>query len=131
MKNQNKNGKEDDNQTKKAYCLKPVEATEGSCNNGGSVSVATSTTENSDLPLARVVQCFVKTENILVQNPGEEILINEKSYVGVVDSCSNKTLCHPDVVPKEPILPNQTVTIKGISSTPVILPMAKVKINNA
>ena len=31
--------------------------------------------------------------------------------------------------PKEQILPNQTVTIKGINSMPVILPMAKVKIN--
>ena len=51
------------------------------------------------------------------------------SYVGVVDTHSNITLCHPEVIPKEQILPNQTVTIKGISSTPVIFPMAKVKIN--
>ena len=129
MKNRNKEGK-DDNQTKEVYCLKPVEATEGSCNNGGSVSMATSTTENSDRPLARVIQCFlVKTENILVQNPGEEILINKKSYVGVVDACSNITLCNPHVVPREQILQNQTVRIKGINSTPVTLPMAKVKMN--
>ena len=31
------------------------------------------------------------------------------------------------MIPKEQILTNQTVTIKGISYTPVILPMAKLK----
>ena len=65
MKNKFKNGK-DDNQPKKVYCLKPAEATERSSNQGSaSVSMATGTTENFDLPLAQIIHCFlVKAEDI-------------------------------------------------------------------
>ena len=46
-------------------------------------------------------------------------------YLALKDPCSQVTVCHPDIVPKENMLDYEKISIKGIGSEVVVLPMAK------
>ena len=44
------------------------------------------------------------------------------------DSCSQVTLCHPDIVPQKYILKEEDMAVKGIGEDAVILPVAEIPI---
>ena len=62
---------------------------------------------------------FIKCDQDLLESSGEMIFIDD------IGTCSQITICHPDIIPKENVL-EQNVTLKGISSDSVVLPMARV-----
>ena len=45
------------------------------------------------------------------------------------DSCSQVTLCHPDIVPQECILKGESMTVKGTGEAAVILPVTEIPIS--
>ena len=44
------------------------------------------------------------------------------------DSCSQVTLCHPDIIPQKYILKEECMAVKGIGQETVILPVAELPI---
>ena len=56
------------------------------------------------------------------------IYINNNKYLALQDSCSQVTVCHPGIVPKENMLDHENISIKGIGSKIVALPMAKIPV---
>ena len=40
------------------------------------------------------------------------ILIDGKKYLDIKDSCSQVTICHPDIIPKENMLEQERITFK-------------------
>ena len=40
----------------------------------------------------------------------------------------NYSICHTDIIPQEDIIPNEKITVKGIGTELIKLPMAKVHI---
>ena len=86
MKNQNITEK-DNNRTKKIYCVKPVEATEGSCNHS-SVSMATKAAAGpEEIPEVPVVHCFY-IEYSLLKNSGKAMVVDGKKYIALRDTGS-------------------------------------------
>lgn len=62
----------------------------------------------TDLPLGSVQHCFFISYNQdFIQNAGEMIFINGKKYLGLCDTWSQITVCHPNIVPERDIIPTE------------------------
>ena len=108
MKNQNKTEKVN-NQTKNSCCVKPIEATEGSCSHS-SVSMATKTAaEPEEIPEALVVHCFyIENDNSLLKQSGEAIVVDKKKYIALRDTGSQISIAYSDLIAQDNIIPDRT-----------------------
>ena len=59
---------------------------------------------------------------------GDNIYIFDNKYMALRESCSQVTLCHPDIVPQKYILKGENMAVKGIGKEAVILPVAEIPI---
>ena len=57
---------------------------------------------------------------------GDHIYIFDNKYMALRDSCSQVTLCHPDIIPQKYILKGENMVVKGIGEKAVSLPVAEV-----
>ena len=85
--------------------------------------------EPDQLPEAEMLHCYlIKTNQELFKTSGDNIFVNNIKFMALKDSCSQVTLCHPDIVPQECILKGESMTVKGIGEAAVILPVAEIPI---
>ena len=63
---------------------------------------------------------------IFFYSSGDAFYVDNNKYLTLKDSCSQVTVCHPDIVPKENMLDHENNSIKGIDSEIVALLMAEI-----
>uniref|UniRef100_A0ABM5FPJ9 ribonuclease H n=1 Tax=Pogona vitticeps TaxID=103695 RepID=A0ABM5FPJ9_9SAUR len=81
-------------------------------------------------PLVEVRRCLlVKTDSQLFETAGVDVGILDRQYRGLRDTCSQVTLCHPDIIPREFIIPNESIKVAGIEGQVISLPVAEVPVN--
>ncbi|XP_078240664.1 uncharacterized protein LOC144586383 [Pogona vitticeps] len=94
----------------------------------GTVTSADQAEENG--PLVEVKRCLlVRTDSQLFETAGVDIGILDHQYRGLRDTCSQVTLCHPDIIPREYIIPNESLKVAGIEGQVISLPVAEVPVN--
>ena len=101
------------NKPKAIYC---VQQRQVNTTGEESVSMATQTefstpddNMESHIPFAEITHCYlIKTnQEELVHTAGDNICVLDNKYMALKDSCSQVTLCHPDIVPQKYILPRR------------------------
>ena len=81
------------------------------------------------LPEAEILYCYlIKINQELFKSSGDGIYINETKLMALKDSCSQVTLCHPYIIPPEYILKGESLTVKGIGTEIITMPVAEVPI---
>ncbi|XP_078246340.1 uncharacterized protein LOC144588102 [Pogona vitticeps] len=94
----------------------------------GTATSADQAEENG--PLVEVKRCLlVKTDSQLFETAGVDVGILDRQYRGLRDTCSQVTLCHPDIIPREFIIPNESIKVAGIEGQVISLPVAEVPVN--
>ncbi|XP_078237133.1 uncharacterized protein LOC144584609 [Pogona vitticeps] len=94
----------------------------------GTATAADQAEENG--PLVEVKRCLlVKTDSQLFETAGVDVGILDRQYRGLRDTCSQVTLCHPDIIPREFIIPNESMKVAGIEGQVISLPVAEVPVN--
>ncbi|XP_078244793.1 uncharacterized protein LOC144587559 [Pogona vitticeps] len=94
----------------------------------GTVISADQAEENG--PLVEVKRCLlVRTDSQLFETAGVDVGILDHQYRGLRDTCSQVTLCHPDIIPREYIIPNESIKVAGIEGQVISLPVAEVPVN--
>ncbi|XP_078234087.1 uncharacterized protein LOC144583660 [Pogona vitticeps] len=94
----------------------------------GTATSADQAEENG--PLIEVKRCLlVKTDSQLFETAGVDVGILDRQYRGLRDTCSQVTLCHPDIIPREFIIPNESIKVAGIEGQVISLPVAEVPVN--
>ncbi|XP_078232769.1 uncharacterized protein LOC144583210 [Pogona vitticeps] len=94
----------------------------------GTATSADQAEENG--PLVEVKRCLlVKTDSQLFETAGVDVGILDRQYRGLRDTCSQVTLCHPDIIPREFIIPNESMKVAGIEGQVISLPVAEVPVN--
>ncbi|XP_078245177.1 uncharacterized protein LOC144587786 [Pogona vitticeps] len=94
----------------------------------GTATYADQAEENG--PLLEVKRCLlVKTDSRLFETAGVDVGILDRQYRGLRDTCSQVTLCHPDIIPREFIIPNESMKVAGIEGQIISLPVAEVPVN--
>ncbi|XP_078247484.1 uncharacterized protein LOC144588434 [Pogona vitticeps] len=94
----------------------------------GTATYADQAEENG--PLLEVKRCLlVKTDSQLFETAGVDVGILDRQYRGLRDTCSQVTLCHPDIIPREFIIPNESMKVAGIEGQIISLPVAEVPVN--
>ncbi|XP_078234835.1 uncharacterized protein LOC144583831 [Pogona vitticeps] len=94
----------------------------------GTATAADLAEENG--PLVEVKRCLlVKTDSQLFETAGVDVGILDRQYRGLRDTCSQVTLCHPDIIPREFIIPNESMKVAGIEGQVISLPVAEVPVN--
>ncbi|XP_078246217.1 uncharacterized protein LOC144588073 [Pogona vitticeps] len=94
----------------------------------GTVTSADQAEENG--PLVEVKRCLlVRTDSQLFETAGVDVGILDHQYRGLRDTCSQVTLCHPDIIPREYIIPNESMKVAGIEGQVISLPVAEVPVN--
>ncbi|XP_078239566.1 uncharacterized protein LOC144585994 [Pogona vitticeps] len=94
----------------------------------GTATSADQAEENG--PLVEVKRCLlVKTDSQLFETAGVDVGILDRQYRGLRDTCSQVTLCHPDIIPGEFIIPNESMKVAGIEGQVISLPVAEVPVN--
>uniref|UniRef100_A0ABM5FL53 SCAN box domain-containing protein n=1 Tax=Pogona vitticeps TaxID=103695 RepID=A0ABM5FL53_9SAUR len=94
----------------------------------GTATAADQAEENG--PLVEVKRCLlVKTDSQLFETAGVDVGILDRQYRGLRDTCSQVTLCHPDIIPREFIIPNESIKVAGIEGQVISLPVAEVPVN--
>ncbi|XP_078243510.1 uncharacterized protein LOC144587340 [Pogona vitticeps] len=94
----------------------------------GTATYADQAEENG--PLIEVKRCLlVKTDSQLFETAGVDVGILDRQYRGLRDTCSQVTLCHPDIIPREFIIPNESMKVAGIEGQIISLPVAEVPVN--
>ena len=119
------------NKPKAVYC---VQQEQSSSPLGETVAIATparlDTAAEGDaecIPLAEIKYCLlVRMNSQLFETAGVKIGIFDHDYLALRDTCSQVTLCHPDIIPKEHIIPHESLKVKGIEGQVISLPVAEV-----
>ncbi|XP_078248129.1 uncharacterized protein LOC144588704 [Pogona vitticeps] len=94
----------------------------------GTVTSADQAEENG--PLVEVKRCLlVRTDSQLFETAGVDVGILDHQYRGLRDTCSQVTLCHPDIIPREYIIPNESIKVAEIEGQVISLPVAEVPVN--
>ncbi|XP_078232326.1 uncharacterized protein LOC144583105 [Pogona vitticeps] len=94
----------------------------------GTVTSADQAEDNG--PLVEVKRCLlVRTDSQLFETAGVDVGILDHQYRGLRDTCSQVTLCHPDIIPREYIIPNESMKVAGIEGQVISLPVAEVPVN--
>ncbi|XP_078234076.1 uncharacterized protein LOC144583658 [Pogona vitticeps] len=94
----------------------------------GTVTSADQAEENG--PLVEVKRCLlVRTDSQLFETAGVDVGILDHQYRGLRDTCSQVTLCHPGIIPREYIIPNESMKVAGIEGQVISLPVAEVPVN--
>ncbi|XP_078233603.1 uncharacterized protein LOC144583544 [Pogona vitticeps] len=94
----------------------------------GTVTSADQAEENG--PLVEVKRCLlVRTDSQLFETAGVDVGILDHQYRGLRDTCSQVTLCHPDIIPREYIILNESMKVAGIEGQVISLPVAEVPVN--
>ncbi|XP_078249909.1 uncharacterized protein LOC144589343 [Pogona vitticeps] len=94
----------------------------------GTATYAEQAEENG--PLVEVKRCLlIKTDSQLFETAGVDVGILDRQYRGLRDTCSQVTLCHPDIIPREFIIPNESMKVAGIEGQVISLPVAEVPVN--
>ncbi|XP_078239157.1 uncharacterized protein LOC144585831 [Pogona vitticeps] len=94
----------------------------------GTATYAEQAEENG--PLVEVKRCLlIKTDSQLFETAGVDVGILDRQYRGLRDTCSQVTLCHPDIIPREFIIPNESIKVAGIEGQVISLPVAEVPVN--
>ncbi|XP_078248140.1 uncharacterized protein LOC144588713 [Pogona vitticeps] len=94
----------------------------------GTAASADQAEENG--PLLEVKRCLlIKTDSQLFETAGVDVGILDRQYRGLRDTCSQVTLCHPDIIPREFIIPNESIKVAGIEGQIISLPVAEVPVN--
>ncbi|XP_078250227.1 uncharacterized protein LOC144589461 [Pogona vitticeps] len=94
----------------------------------GTAASADQAEENG--PLLEVKRCLlIKTDSQLFETAGVDVGILDRQYRGLRDTCSQVTLCHPDIIPREFIIPNESMKVAGIEGQIISLPVAEVPVN--
>uniref|UniRef100_A0ABM5G4M8 Integrase catalytic domain-containing protein n=1 Tax=Pogona vitticeps TaxID=103695 RepID=A0ABM5G4M8_9SAUR len=94
----------------------------------GTVTSADQAGENG--PLVEVKRCLlVRTDSQLFETAGVDVGILDHQYRGLRDTCSQVTLCHPDIIPREYIIPNESMKVAGIEGQVISLPVAEVPVS--
>ncbi|XP_078245873.1 uncharacterized protein LOC144587973 [Pogona vitticeps] len=94
----------------------------------GTVTSADQAEENG--PLVEVRRCLlVRTDSQLFETAGVDVGILDHQYRGLRDTCSQVTLGHPDIIPREYIIPNESIKVAGIEGQVISLPVAEVPVN--
>ncbi|XP_078247519.1 uncharacterized protein LOC144588463 [Pogona vitticeps] len=94
----------------------------------GTVTSADQAEENG--PLVEVKRCLLmRTDSQLFETAGVDVGILDHQYRGLRDTCSQVTLCHPDIIPREYIIPNESMKVAGIEGQVISLPVAEVPVN--
>ncbi|XP_078247855.1 uncharacterized protein LOC144588623 [Pogona vitticeps] len=92
----------------------------------GTVTSADQAEENG--PLVEVKRCLlVRTDSQLFETAGVYVGILDHQYRGLRDTCSQVTLCHPDIIPREHIIPNESIKVAGIEGQVISLPVAEMR----
>ena len=73
--------------------------------------------------------CLIKCNQGLLKSSGEMIFIDDKKFLGIRDTCSHITICHPGIIPKENMLEHGVINLKDIGLDSVVLLMARVALN--
>ena len=82
-----------------------------------------------DFLVAEIRHCFlIKMDQELFKTAGDNICVLDNKYMALKDSCSQVTLCHPDIVLQKYILKEECMSVKGIGQETVILLMAELPI---
>ena len=62
---------------------------------------------DDNLPIAEIRHClYIRIDSQLFESAGDNIGIFENNYLALRDTCSQVTLCHPDIIPQRHIIPN-------------------------
>ncbi|XP_078242488.1 uncharacterized protein LOC144587040 [Pogona vitticeps] len=94
----------------------------------GTATSADQAEENG--PLVEVRRCLlVRTDSQLFETAGVDVGILGHQYRGLRDTCSQVTLCHPDIIPREYVIPNESMKVAGIEGQVISLPVAEVPVN--
>ncbi|XP_078250152.1 uncharacterized protein LOC144589428 [Pogona vitticeps] len=94
----------------------------------GTVTSADQAGENG--PLVEVKRCLlVRTDSQLFETAGVDVGILDHQYRGLRDTWSQVTLCHPDIIPREYIIPNKSLKVAGIEGQVISLPVADVPVS--
>ncbi|XP_078246380.1 uncharacterized protein LOC144588118 [Pogona vitticeps] len=94
----------------------------------GPVTSADQAGENG--PLVEVKRCLlVRTDSQLFETAGVDVGILDHQYRGLRDTCSQVTLCHPDIIPRKYIIPNESLKVAGIEGQVISLPVAEVPVS--
>ncbi|XP_078244130.1 kelch-like protein 29 isoform X1 [Pogona vitticeps] len=94
----------------------------------GTATSAEQAEENG--PLVEVKRCLlIKTDSQLFETAGVDVGILDRQYRGLWDTCSQVTLGHPDIIPREFIIPNESMKVAGIEGQVISLPVAEVPVN--
>ncbi|XP_078239148.1 uncharacterized protein LOC144585818 [Pogona vitticeps] len=94
----------------------------------GTATSADQAEENG--PLVEVRRCLlVRTDSQLFETAGVDVGILDRQYRGLRDTCSQVTLCHPDIIPREYVIPNESMKVAGIEGQVISLPVAEVPVN--
>uniref|UniRef100_A0ABM5GQE4 SCAN box domain-containing protein n=1 Tax=Pogona vitticeps TaxID=103695 RepID=A0ABM5GQE4_9SAUR len=94
----------------------------------GTVTSADQAGENG--PLVEVKRCLlVRTDSQLFETAGVDVGILDLQYRGLRDTCSQVTLCHPDIIPREYIIPNESLNVARIEGQVISLPVAEVPVS--
>ncbi|XP_078241957.1 uncharacterized protein LOC144586866 [Pogona vitticeps] len=94
----------------------------------GTATSADQAEENG--PLVEVRRCLlVRTDSQLFETAGVDVGILGHQYRGLRDTCSQVTLCHPDIIPREYVIPNESMKVAGIEGQVISLPIAEVPVN--
>ncbi|XP_078234983.1 uncharacterized protein LOC144583976 [Pogona vitticeps] len=94
----------------------------------GPVTSADQAGENG--PLVEVKRCLlVRTDLQLFETAGVDVGIFDHQYRGLRDTCSQVTLCHPDIIPRKYIIPNESLKVAGIEGQVISLPVAEVPVS--
>ncbi|XP_078243526.1 uncharacterized protein LOC144587342 [Pogona vitticeps] len=94
----------------------------------GTATSADQAEENG--PLVEVKRCLlVRTDSQLFETAGVDVGILGHQYRGLRDTCSQVTLCHPDIIPREYVIPNESMKVAGIEGQVISLPVAEVPVN--
>ncbi|XP_078235026.1 uncharacterized protein LOC144583991 [Pogona vitticeps] len=81
-------------------------------------------------PLVEVKRCLlVRTDSQLFETAGVDVGILDHHYRGLRDTCSQVTLCHPDIIPRKHIIPNESLKVAGIEGQVISLPVAEVPVS--
>uniref|UniRef100_A0ABM5GL66 CCHC-type domain-containing protein n=1 Tax=Pogona vitticeps TaxID=103695 RepID=A0ABM5GL66_9SAUR len=93
----------------------------------GTATSADQAEENG--PLVEVRRCLlVRTDSQLFETAGVDVGILDRQYRGLRDTCSQVTLCHPDIIPREYLIPNESMKVAGIEGQVISLPVAEIEI---